>query len=170
MGVAGPPATAILAVGLVAALLLIVVEFTPIASVNVASDSCEVIYDSNPDRADRCELSGFERHYGAFILFGLLVAAMSVGASAGRSRPAAMSLIAIGVVVVVWSLAIDLPETSKTGAIGPDYEGATGHKEIGLYLEIVAGGLAILAGVMRLTARDTEPERPRAARPDGASS
>ena len=154
MRVAGPPATRIFVVGLVAALLLIVTEFTTIASVTVASGSCEDNNDSNPKLADRCSLSGFERHGGAFILFGLAVGAMAVGASAGRSRPAAVALIAIGAMVVVWSLALDLPQTSKTGAIGSNFEGATGHKEVGLYLEIFAGGLAILAGIMRLTARE----------------
>src|SRR5919108_1020759 len=103
MGVAGPPAVAILAIGLVAAVLLIVTEFTSIASVNVASGSCEVIQDSDPDLADRCTLSGFERHGGAFILFGLVVAAMAIGASAGRSRPAAFALVALGAIVGIWA-------------------------------------------------------------------
>ena len=161
MGVADAAATRVLAAGLLAALLLIIVEFSPIASVDVASGSCEVIQDSDPELADRCTLSGFERHGGAFILFGLVVGAMAVGASAGRSRPAAMAMVAIGVIVVIWSLAIDLPEAGRTGALGNNFEGATGHKEFGLYLEIIAGGLAVLAGVMRLTARE-EPERPPA--------
>jgi hypothetical protein len=79
---------------------------------------------------------------------------MAVGASAGMSRAAGVAMVVLGALVVLWALAIDLPETGKTGALGKNFEGATGHKEVGLYLEIVAGGLAMLAGVMRLTARE----------------
>jgi hypothetical protein len=154
MGSAGRPAVAILVLGLIAAILLVVTEFTTIASVDVASGSCEVINDANPDLADRCALSGFERHGGALILLGLLVAAMAWGAGIGGSRPAAAALIAIGVLVVVLALALDLPETNETGAIGRNFEGAEGNAGAGLYLEIVAGGLAVLAGLMRLTRPD----------------
>ena len=67
---------------------MIVAEFSTIASVDVASGSCEVINDSSPDIADRCELSGFERHGGALILLGLVALAMAVGAgSAARAPP-----------------------------------------------------------------------------------
>ena len=72
----------VLALGLAGALLLIATEFTAVATVDVASGSCEVIQDTNPDLADRCELSGFERNGGAFILLALLAALM-----AARDRP-----------------------------------------------------------------------------------
>ena len=36
--------------------LLVVTEFSTIASVDVASGSCQVIQDTNPELADRCEL------------------------------------------------------------------------------------------------------------------
>jgi hypothetical protein len=156
MGSASRPALAIAATGLLAGILLVVTEFTTIASVNVASGSCEVINDANPDLADRCSLSGFERHGGAFILLGLLTGAMAWGAGIGGSRPAAAALVGIGVLVIVLALALDLPEANETGALGRNFEGAEAEKGSGLYLEIVAGGLAVLAGVMRLT----RPEEP----------
>ena len=142
--------------GGLAALLLLISEFMTIASVDVASGSCEVINDANPDLADRCMLSGIERHGGALILLGILTAFMAWGAGLGGSRPAAVALVLIGVLVVGIALALDFPVTDDTGAIGRNFEGAEGKIGAGLYVEIVAGGLAIAAGVRRLRARQTE--------------
>ena len=59
------PIGAILVLALVAGLLLVAAEFSTIASVNVDDESCQVLYDTRPELADRCSLSGFERHGGA---------------------------------------------------------------------------------------------------------
>ena len=152
-GSASGLALALTVAGMIAGLLLIVTEFTTIASVDVASGSCEVINDSDPSLADRCSLSGFERHGGAFVLLGLMTGAMAWGAGVGRSRPAAVALLAIGALVIVLSLALDLPQTHKTGAIGRNFEGATAKAGLGLYLELVAGVLAAAAGVVGLVRR-----------------
>jgi hypothetical protein len=152
-GSASGLALALTVAGMIAGLLLIVTEFTTIASVDVASGSCEVINDSDPSLADRCSLSGFERHGGAFVLLGLMTAAMAWGAGVGRSRPAAVALLAIGALVIVLSLALDLPQTHKTGAIGRNFEGATAKAGLGFYLELVAGVLAAAAGVVGLVRR-----------------
>ncbi len=149
-------ALAVTVVGLIAGLLLVVTEFSTIASVDVASGSCEVINDSDRALADRCSLSGFERHGGAFVLLGLMAGAMAWGAGVGRSRPAAVALLAIGGLVIALSLALDLPQTHKTGAIGRNFEGAKAAAGTGLYLELLAGALAAAAGIARLT---RSPER-----------
>jgi hypothetical protein len=143
-------ALAVTVAGIIAGLLLVVTEFTTIASVDVASGSCEVINDSDPSLADRCSLSGFERHGGAFVLLGLMTGAMAWGAGLGRSRPAGMALVGIGALVLALSLALDRPQTHKTGAIGRNFEGATARAGPGLYLELIAGALAAGAGVARL--------------------
>jgi hypothetical protein len=148
---ASPLAIGVSAVGLVAAVLLVVTEFSTIASVDVASGSCEVINDASPENADRCELSGFERHGGSFILLGVLVAVMAWGAGLGGSRPAAIALVAVGLLVLAWSLAIDLPEADEEGILRT-YEGARGSAGAGLTIEIVAGALAVVAGGVRLLA------------------
>jgi hypothetical protein len=135
----------------VAGLLLVLTEFSTIASVDVASGSCEVINDASPENADRCELSGFERHGGSFILLGILAAAMAWGAGIGGSRPAAVALIAVGLLVLAWSLALDLPETDEEGILRT-YEGARGSAGAGLTIELVAGGLALAAGACGLFA------------------
>jgi hypothetical protein len=149
---ASPLAIGVTAAGLVAAVLLVVTEFSTIASVDVASGSCEVIQDTNPELADRCELSGFERNGGAFILLAVLAGAMAWGAGIGGSRPAAVTLAVVGVAVLAWALLVDLPETNETGVLGRNFEGATAAAEAGLTIEIVAGALALAAGVVRLLA------------------
>jgi hypothetical protein len=148
-------AKAVTVAGLLAGLLLVVSEFSTIASVELRhGTSCEVINDSDPSLADRCSLSGFERHGGAFILLGVMTAAMAWGAGIGRSSPAAAALLAIGALVIALSLTLDLPQTHRTGAIGRNFEGARGKAGAGLYLELAGGALAAAAGVARLTRRE----------------
>lgn len=141
---------------LVAAALLVATEFSTVASVDVANTSCEVIQDSDPELADRCELSGFERHGGALLLLALLAGVLGWGAGIGGSRPAAVALIGIGAVVLAWALLVDLPVTDETGALGSTFEGARGQAGIGLTLELVAGALAVAAGALGLRARVRE--------------
>ena len=141
-----------------AALLLVIAEFSAVATVDVASGSCEVINDANPELADRCELSGFERNGGSFLLLALLAAAMGVGAGLGGSRPAAIALVVVGVLVLGWSLLVDLPVTDETGAIGRNFEGATASAGAGLTLEIGAGVLLVAAGLARLLDRAAEQD------------
>lgn len=150
-----PPSVAILVVGIVAALLIFVSEFMTIAAVDVAENDCEVI--ASLDERDRCSLSGFERHGGAFLLVALFTAAMAWGAGAGQSRPAAVALIAIGILVGLIALALDLPETRETGAIGRNFEGASGERGVGFYMELVGAVLAAVAGVMALRGRGERP-------------
>jgi hypothetical protein len=149
---ASPLAIGVTAAGLVAAVLLVVTEFSVVASVDVASGSCEVIQDTNAELADRCELSGFERNGGSFLLVAALTAAMAWGAGMGGSRPAAFALVAVGVAVLAWALLVDLPETNETGALGRNFEGATAAAGPGLTIELVAGALALAAGAVRLLA------------------
>jgi hypothetical protein len=149
---AGPVAIGVTAAGLVAALLLVVTEFSVIASVDVASGSCQVIQDTNPELADRCELSGFERNGGSFLLLAAFAAIMAWGAGIGGSRPAAVALVVVGLGVLAWALLVDLPETNETGALGRNFEGATAAAGPGLTIELVAGALALAAGAVRLLA------------------
>jgi hypothetical protein len=143
-------ALAVTGAGLLAAVLMVLADFLPIVSVDVAGGSCEVINDTSPQLADACEQSGFERHGPALVLLALVVAAMAWGAGRGGSRPAAAALLALGVVVLAIALLIDLPVTDDTGAIGPRFEGAEADAETGFTLELVAGTLAAVAGTARL--------------------
>jgi len=145
-----PVATAVAAAALAAGALMLLTEVTTVVSVDLRNTSCEVIYDSNPKLADNCSLTGLERSSVALLLLGLLTFAMGSGAAFGRSRPAAVALIGIGVVVLLITLLRDLPASDETGAIGRDYANATASAGAGLWFELIGGVLAAAAGALRV--------------------
>ena len=150
MGAAAPFALAVTVASVVAGLLMILAEFLTVVSVDVASGSCEEIRHSDPELADRCSLSGFERHGGAVVLIGVLTLLMAWGAGMGGSRPAGAALVVAGAMVLGIALLADLPVTDETGAIGRNFEGASAQPGSGLYLALVAGALAVAVGLARL--------------------
>ena len=144
-------ALAVLVLGVAGGLLLVAAEFSTIASVEIPGRTCREV--ANPGTADRCELSGFERHGGAFVLLGALALPLAWGAARGRSRPAALALVVIAAVVFAFGLLRDLPETNETGAVGIAFEGASGAAGAGLLLELVAGALLAAGGALSLARR-----------------
>jgi hypothetical protein len=157
----GRLALAVTVAATIAGGLMVATEFSTITSVEVISggESCATQLVAREQR-DRCELTGFERHYGAVALLGLLALFMGWGAGIGGSRAAAAALIAIGLVVLALGLLSDLPESGKTGAVGPLFENARATRGTGLYLELVGGALAVCAGALRLSSRPPEDQRP----------
>jgi hypothetical protein len=152
------PIGAILVLALVAGLLLVVAEFSTVASVKVEGESCKVLYDTRPELADRCSLSGWERHGGALILLGLVAAGAGfLSRRPGGTATAGAALVAVGAVTLGLALIGDLPVTNETGAIGLDFDGATGSAGLGFYLELIGGALALLAGALALTSARREP-------------
>ena len=139
---------------LLAGVLMLLTEVTTVISVDLKNTSCEVINDSNPALADRCSQTGLERSSVALLLLGLLTFVMGTGAALGRSRPAALALIAIGVVVLGLTLGVDLPASDDTGLIGRDYAEASAQPGIGLWFELGGGILAVLAGALRVIRPD----------------
>ena len=133
---------------------MLLTEVTTVISVDLRNTSCEVIYDSNPSLADNCSQTGFERSSVALLLFGLLTFAMGWGASVGRSRPAALALIVIGVIVLGFAFLGDLPASDDTGLIGRDYEQASASPGIGLWFEVAGGALVVSAGLLRVIRPD----------------
>ena len=142
------------ATALAAGLLMLLTEVTTVISVDLKNTSCEVIYDSNPKLADGCSQTGLERSSVGLLLLGLLTFVMGAGAALGRSRPAAIALVAIGVVVLGITLLIDLPAADDTGLIGRDYDQASASAATGFWLELIGGALAIVAGTLRLLRPD----------------
>jgi hypothetical protein len=147
----------ILALALVAALLLVLAELSTVASVSVEGESCEVINDADPELADRCSLSGWERHGGALILLALVAAGAGLAARSGALGAGVAILLAIGAVTLGLTLIGDLPVTSDTGAIGTDFDTATASAGLGFYLELLAGLLSLLAGTLAVISARREP-------------
>ena len=138
----------VLALGVLGAILLVDAELSTIAAVEIPGRTCREIADVRA--VDRCSLTGLERHGGAFLLLGALAVFMAVGAARGRSRPAAMALIAVGTIVLAIALLRDLPETGRVGLVGITYEGAEARAGSGFYAELVAGVLLAVAGALGL--------------------
>ena len=149
----------VLILGVVGAVLIVVAELSTIVKVDVlTTGTCEEIAD--PKVRDACDAGGFEQHGGAFILLGVAALAMAWGAARGASRPAATALVAIGVVVLAFSLIRDVPKANDTGLVGLQYEEAEAKAGTGLYLEIVGAGLVLLAGMVRLKRPGLSPSQP----------
>lgn len=144
LGRAGVVAWLLLAAGVAAGALIVASEFTTISYVTVVTATCEDLAD--PRLADRCLQVGHERHGYAFLLLGVFAILMAWGATVGRSRPAALALAAVGVLVIVLGYARDYDEGGKTGLIGEAYE-ATAHRGAGLWLELAGGVLAVVVGL-----------------------
>lgn len=157
------PVRIVLPLALLAALFLVAAELTTIASVEVAGESCEVINDSSPQLAERCALSGWERHGGAMLLLGLLAAAAGVLSRRWEARPSAAILIVVGAIALAITLIGDLPETGETGAIGRDFEGATAQAGLGFFLELTGALLCLLAGTLGLSRPSRRDAGPAAA-------
>ncbi len=135
---------------LVAGALMLLTEITTVISVDLEPTRCEVIYDSSPELADDCSQKGFERHSVALLLLGLVTFVMGSGAAFGRSRPAAVALIAIGTIVLALTLLRDLPAADDTGLIGRQYAQASAQAGAGLWFELIGGILAVGAGLVRV--------------------
>lgn len=142
----------ILVLALAGAVLLFAAEFSTVASVEVPNDSCSVIYDAQPALADRCELSGLERHGGALLLLALLAGAAAFLTTRREIDPAATVLASIGAVAIGITLIGDLSVTNETGAIGNDFDGATAQAGLGFYLALTGGLLCLLAGILAIGA------------------
>ena len=145
-GGAGPVGLAVLALGVTAAVLMIVAELSTVLTIEVNGIPCP----SDISGVDDCTPSGGSRHYYALVLLGLLAAVMAFGAGLGHSRPAAAALAAVGVAVLSIALIADLPDVNDTGFLRPFFEDATARPSAGFWLELVAGALALLAGGLQL--------------------
>lgn len=149
-----------LGLGLAGALAVAVSEFLTLFSVHVMIASCEDL--AVPAQADACVTTGGEHHLYALLVLGAAIAAMTAGAALGRSRPAAMALVALGVAVLAIALALDLPDAFSTGAIGDQFESAKARPGVGFYTEIAGALLTLAAGVVvlvRLRAEEAAGER-----------
>ena len=146
-----PVWAAVLVLGLTAAVLMVVSEFSTLRSVKVLTAACSDLAD--PSLRGSCVTRGGEEHSYALVLMGVVAAVMAWGASVGRSRPAGVALLAIGAAVLAIALFTDVPDIHKTGVLGERFESAHAEAGAGLWMEIAGGALALAAGAMAVTAR-----------------
>jgi hypothetical protein len=137
--------------GVAGAVLLVIAEFSRVVYITVVTASCQDLAEGS--LKDQCVKSGFERHHGALLIVGLLLIALSFGAAVGRSRPAAVAMIVLGLVPVGIWLFGDRHQVGKTGAIGADFSEARSHAGKAIPLELAGGALAIVGGLVGLRRR-----------------
>lgn len=155
----------ILAGALLAALLLVVAEFTALYQVHVATNSVPIK-----------SVSGGSNHSYAMLLIGLAAAALGIAVWRSESRVALFGLGVLGVVALLIALLGDLPDSHATGLAGSaahGYINASSTPSAGLYLETLGAVLLIascglgfmLLGVPRIGRRPGS--RGPGARPSG---
>ena len=155
---AGGVTLIVLALGVIGATLVILAEFSTIVRVDVlTTGTCEEIADA--ELRDACDSGGFEQHGGAFVLLGAVALLMTWGVVRGGSLPAALALMGIGVVILVFSLVRDVTKTDDTGLVGLQYEQADAKAGSGLYMELAGGIVLIFAGGLGLVRARISPSR-----------
>jgi hypothetical protein len=161
LAAAGPLAWLVLALGMGAAVLMIATEFSTIHSVRLGDTTCGA---ADPADRNKCLTSGGEAHGYALLGLGLLCALMTLGAVLGRSVPAAVALCAIGVVVLLIALLLDLPDLDSTRNLESKYNDVQAQTGGAYTLELIAAGMALAAGGLALLRERLRPktrERPR---------
>lgn len=128
---AASAALAVVAVGLLA-----VAEFTMVYEVTVGS--LEVV---------RRSATAGDNHGYALLVVAVVAVVMTLLALRG-ARPPAIALAVLGVVALVIALAVDLPDTQRSGDLPESlaYENAEARAGAALGLEIAGGVLLVLAG------------------------
>ena len=152
---AGPLAWAALALGLSAAILMVATEFSTIHSIRLGESTCGA---ADVADQDKCLTGGGEQHGYALIGLAALTVLMTVGAVLGRSRPAALALGVIGLVVLGIALLLDLPTLDETRGFETRYNDVKAQTGGAFTLELIAGGLAVLAAGFALL-RERTAER-----------
>ena len=138
---------ALTGVALVAALLLAVSEFLPLFEV-VVGRAEEV----------RRSVRGYASHAFAMLLLAAAAVPMALGARRGAA-PAMAAVAAIGVVVLVIALTVDLPAVRQEGALreASVYEDARARAGLGFFAETLGGVLLLVSGGGMLLAGRDEP-------------
>src|SRR5436305_9410252 len=137
---AGRGAWLVMGAGAVAGVMMILAEFLLIRYVTTITASCSDL--ASPAVRDSCSTTGHESHYWGIAILGLLTIVMAFGAAAGRSRPAALGLLAAGLVGLGITLIHDLPDTSSKGEVGSNFASAQAHIGLGLWFELIGRLLA----------------------------
>jgi hypothetical protein len=128
---------AVLAAGILGAILLVVAEFTPLLHVHAAGHALAV----------RTVTAGSNHSY-AQIPIALLAAALAWSARQTGSRFALLAVGLLGLLALGITVFADLPNVHSTGLVGTPQSGlatATSSAAIGLFLETGGGILLILA-------------------------
>ena len=128
--------TGLAALAFLAAALLVISTFMTLLTITTGE-------------AELASRTGYDHHSIALLLLGVAVVPMALGALRG-ARPAMFAIAALGVVVLVVVMTVDLPATLKEGLFAIRYENAEAQPAAGFYVETLAGVLLVLSGGLML--------------------
>jgi hypothetical protein len=139
----GPTGWLLLTLATLSALALFLTELSTLSYRTIGIGGCESRVDPGV-----CTTSAGDAHNHAFWIIAVFVLVFAVGAALGRSRPAAVALIALGALVLVWSLSRDAPKLGSLRGLDAIYTNVRAHTGAGFYLELLGGVFAVAAGVV----------------------
>jgi hypothetical protein len=137
----------LLLVALVAAVLLVAADFSEISRRTIGIGACSERVDPGV-----CRTVGHESHWFVLVILAPVALVMAWGAVIGRSRAAAVSVAALGVVVLFIALVIDLPKLDDKRGLDVLYDARSveAHTGPAFKLELTGGVLLLLAGGLAL--------------------
>jgi hypothetical protein len=142
-----------LALGLVSAGLLFATELATLSYRTIGIGACP-----SHERAGVCHTTGGDAHSHVLWLVAAAVLMFAFGAAVGRSRPAALALVACGVAVVVIALAVDLPSLDDKRGLDARYINVKAEAGAAYPMELIAAALAAGAGLVGLLRRPQRAE------------
>src|SRR5688500_10261496 len=136
---------------------MVATEFSTIQSVRIGESTCGAAEER---LRDVCETGGGEQHNWSLLVLGVFTALLAIGAALGRSRPAALALGLVGLIVLFVALVLDRPTLDDKrglevyfGERGTDPQTGGGYT-----LELIAGALAVVASAVALLRERLRPE------------
>jgi hypothetical protein len=145
---------------LLAALLLVVAEFTTLFTVHVETSSVAI----------KTVTTGSHHAY-ALIPIAVLAAALAIGVFRDESRPALLAIGLLGIVALLIALVGDLPDANATGLAGSSathFVSASSTPSTGMYLETLGAAVLVITcgvGFMAIGAPALRPASSRTAAP-----
>src|SRR4051794_34657937 len=135
-----------LALGLASSVLLFLTDLATLSYRTIGIGGCESRV--NPGV---CTTSGADAHGHGFWLLALVVLVFSFGAAVGRSRPAALAVLACGAIALGIAIVGDMPDLGDKRGLDADYTQVRAHTGSAFAFELIGGVLAIAAGLAAMT-------------------
>jgi hypothetical protein len=157
------PARTFAAIALLAAIALAVSQFVDYRATAIGADQYEgeVQTVAPPPRIDE-EPAG-EAHFYALLPLAVIAVPLILLALGRRRWRLAVPVAAIGLIGIIVTLAVDLPQGLDTGRAGDAYEGTEALLIEGFWTQLFASAALLLSGIAlgRAVRRPEERSRPR---------
>jgi hypothetical protein len=142
----GPLGWLLLAIAAAAVVLLVVADFSTLSFRTIGEGAC----DDRTQAPDICRTVAHAQHGYALVILAAVAALMAWGAVIGRSRAAAVALVAIGVTVLGIALIGDYPERGDKRGLEAKYTDVSAKLGPAFKLELAGAVLLVLVGGLAL--------------------